>query len=272
MLILKAYLLMATLGFDRSQQQGARAGWLQRQKVCSQISFCGKEQLWVQMWPQRQHSWFWAKLVARVLTRGFVQWSPRALALERGWGCLRGHQRAIDRCFLVWVSWSQYKLSVSAFFDFEPRSKKVYFHLGFGQGEHGADFLVSIAFEVSEQQNAFLQSRQIFDQQFDELLGFKVLVWAIGAAPSERVQMLLFDFVAFHVIEHQVIGTGKQPSFCFVCCDAFSVDPQFFKTVLYGVTCWFDISQEMQTKPIQRIAVEVYTGIVVRAVQNCVRQ
>jgi hypothetical protein len=49
MLILKAYLLMATLGFDRSQQQGARAGWLQRQKVCSQISFCGKEQLWVQM-------------------------------------------------------------------------------------------------------------------------------------------------------------------------------------------------------------------------------
>jgi hypothetical protein len=28
----------------------------------------------------------------------------------------------------------------------------------------------------------------------------------------------------------------------------------------------------MQTKPIQRVAVQVYTGIVVRAVQNCVRQ
>ena len=170
------------------------------------------------------------------------------------------------------VSWSQYKLSFNAFFDFEPRSKKVNFYLCFGQGKHGADFLVIVAFEVSEQQDAFLQWRQIFDKQLNELLVLKLVVIAAGAVPVEWIQVLLFDFVALYLIEHKVIGASKQPRLGFFCFDAFLVDPQFFKAVLYNIAGGFDISQEMQTEPIQRIAVVVHAGIVVVAVQNCVWQ
>jgi hypothetical protein len=84
--------------------------------------------------------------------------------------------------------------------------------------------------------------------------------------------VLLFDFIALHLIEHKVIGASKQPRLGFFYFDAFLVDPQFFKAILYNIAGRFDISQEMQTKPIQRIAVEVHTGIVVVAVQNCVWQ
>ena len=170
------------------------------------------------------------------------------------------------------VSWSQYKLSFNAFFDFEPRSKKVDFYLCFGQVEHGADFLVIVAFEVSEQQDAFLQWRQILDKQLNELFVLKLVVGAASAVPVEWFQVLLFDFVALHLIEHKVIGASKQPWLGFICFDAFLVDPQFFKAILYNIAGRFDISQEMQTKPIQRIAVEVHTCIVVVAVQNCVWQ
>jgi hypothetical protein len=106
----------------------------------------------------------------------------------------------------------------------------------------------------------------------DELLVLKLGVGAANAVPVERIQVLLFDFIALHLIEHEVVGTSKQPRFGFFCFDVFLVDPQFFKAILYNIAGGFDISQEMQTEPIQRIAVEVHTGIVVVAVQNCVWQ